>query len=155
MNRIFGRAIDSLHPTFTQLVSMAPVNVSSLPKVMPTAGVYLFSEGRRHMYVGRSKELRGRIQRHSRPGAKENMATFAFLLARRSTRLLRASYRAEGSRSHLLQNPVFRAAFAKAKIRIRKMDVRFVGEGRPVQQALLEICAAVALKTPYNDFETH
>ena len=82
------------------------------------------------------------------------MATFAFLLARRSTRRLRASDRAEGSRSHLLKDRVFRAAFAKAKMRIREMDVRFVGEGRPVRQALLEIYAAVALKT-HNDFETH
>ena len=33
--------------------------------------------------------------------------------------------------------------------------IRFVEENDPVRQALLEIYAAVALKTPYNDFDTH
>jgi hypothetical protein len=35
------------------------------------------------------------------------------------------------------------------------MDIRFVEENDPLRQALLEIYAAVALCTPYNDFETH
>jgi hypothetical protein len=35
------------------------------------------------------------------------------------------------------------------------MDVRFVEEPDPICQALLEIYSAVALQTPYNDFDTH
>ena len=35
------------------------------------------------------------------------------------------------------------------------MDIRFVGEGDPLQQALLELCVAIALGTPHNDFYTH
>ena len=83
------------------------------------------------------------------------MAAFAFRLAREVTGKLDACYRKEGSRDALMQDPAFRRAFDTAKARIRKMDVRFVEETDPVRQAILEIYAAVALNTRYNDFDTH
>ena len=46
-------------------------------------------------------------------------------------------------------------AFEQAKDRIRQMYVRYVEESDPIRQCLLEIYAAVALDTPYNDFSTH
>ena len=58
-------------------------------------------------------------------------------------------------RSELLKNPEFRAVFVQAKADIASMDLRFVEEEDPTRQALLEIYAAVALGTPYNDFDTH
>jgi hypothetical protein len=35
------------------------------------------------------------------------------------------------------------------------MDIRYVEEEKPVNQALLEIYVAVVLDTCYNDFENH
>jgi hypothetical protein len=35
------------------------------------------------------------------------------------------------------------------------MDLRYVVEGDPLRQALLEIYVAVVLETQCNDFETH
>ena len=35
------------------------------------------------------------------------------------------------------------------------MELRYVEEADPLRQTLLEIYVAVALKTPYNDFDTH
>jgi hypothetical protein len=84
-----------------------------------------------------------------------NSAPFAFRLARRTTGQTQASYETEGSRAELERNPVFLKAFTRAKERVRRMDIRFVEENDPLRQALLEIYAAVALCTPYNDFETH
>jgi hypothetical protein len=83
------------------------------------------------------------------------MAAFAFRLAREDTGRVKASYTTEGSRAALYKDPDFRAAFEAAKIRIRGMDIRFVGEDDPLKQTLLEIYTAVALNTPYNDFNTH
>ncbi len=54
-----------------------------------------------------------------------------------------------------MQDPVFSAAFDAAKERIRGMDIRFVGEADPLRQNLLEVYCAVALGTPFNEFETH
>ena len=35
------------------------------------------------------------------------------------------------------------------------VDIRFVSEANGTRQALLEIYAATALRTPYNDFRNH
>ena len=84
------------------------------------------------------------------------MAAFAFRLAREATGFVKPSYKSGNeSRDGLMKNPRFVREFNKAKARIRKMDVRFVGEGDQTRQALLEIYCAVALKAPYNDFNTH
>ena len=83
------------------------------------------------------------------------MAAFAFRLAREETGFLKATYKAEGSRKALVDDPIFRAAFDSAKTRIREMDIRFVAEEDPLRQCVLEVYAAVALRTPFNDFDTH
>ena len=54
-----------------------------------------------------------------------------------------------------MQQPDFSAAFTAAKARIRGMHYRYVEEVEQNRQALLEIYAAVALETKYNDFGTH
>ena len=84
------------------------------------------------------------------------MAAFAFRLAREATGKLKASYRSnDESRVGLMRDPVFAEAFKSAKVRIRGMDFRYVDECDQTRQALLEIYCAVALDTPYNDFNTH
>jgi excinuclease UvrABC nuclease subunit len=136
-------------------MDMEPTAFSTLPRKMPGGGIYLFSDGLQHLYVGRSRNLRSRLGRHCLPGATHRMAAFAFRLAREATGRLKASYTTKGSRADLMENPHFRAAFEAAKTRIQRMDVRFVAEGDPLRQTLLEIYAAVTLATPYNDFNTH
>ena len=54
MNRDFRRLIDSLDPSFRQLVEMEPVRGGELPHDTPQAGIYLFTERGRHLYVGRN-----------------------------------------------------------------------------------------------------
>ena len=122
---------------------------------MPQGGVYLLSEGRRHLYVGRAKDIKVRIRQQSRPAATERGAAFAFRLARQETGKLKATYKTGESRSQLIRDPVFRKAFEQAKARIRKMSVRFVEESDPIRQAVLEIYVATVLRTPHNDFDTH
>jgi predicted GIY-YIG superfamily endonuclease len=154
MDTKFLALVEGLKPLLQRLLEMQPVKPDRLPALMPSAGVYLLSEGGHHLYVGRSNNIRGRIGRHSRPGATHRMAAFAFRLAREVTGNLRASYRkGKGSRAALMEEPEFSTAFTEAKARIRKMDVRFVEESNPTRQALLEIYVAVVLATPYNDFD--
>jgi hypothetical protein len=155
MDARFADVVAKLHPSFERLLAMKPVTCTTLPTNMPRSGIYLLSEGDKHLYVGRSKNIRGRLRAHSGAGAKENVAALAFLIARRATGHLIASYKPEGSRRALMQDERFRGAFEDAKARIREMDVRFVGEPHPESQAILEVYVAVALQTPYNDFDTH
>lgn len=134
---------------------MAPVTTSTLPRRMPASGVYLFTEAARHLYVGRSNRLRSRIRRHGAENAKHNMAAFAFRIAREATGHTDASYKTQGSRRWLVDDPNFARIFLEAKARIRSMEVRFVEEADQLRQALLEMYVAVVLNTPYNDFDTH
>jgi hypothetical protein len=134
---------------------MEPVTIATVPKDAPFECIYLFSEGFRHLYVGRTRHLRQRLRQHSIPGAQHNQAVFAFRLAREMTGQLTAAYNKEGSRLALSSDGEFAPAFLEAKRRIREMHVRYVEERDPLRQALLEIYVAVVLKTPYNDFNTH
>lgn len=152
----FVAAVEALAPKLERLLSMPPLKFGSLPRDMPTSGIYLFSESDCHLYVGRSNVLRKRYGRHCLPGATHRQAAFAFQLARETTGNLTASYRpGNGSRKGLMQNLDFAEAFKNAKARIRGMEYRYIEELDQNRQALLEIYCAVVLGTPYNDFGTH
>ncbi len=156
MDQQFISYIEALKPKLMHLLEMTPVTPEILPGLMPEKGIYLLSEGEHHLYVGRSNNIRQRIARHSNRGATHRIAAFAFRLAREATGNRKATYKkGEGSRAALMENPMFVDAFSSAKERIRKMNLRFVEEVDPVQQALLEIYVAVVLDTPYNDFDNH
>jgi hypothetical protein len=152
MNEIFRQHVERLEPMFQTLLSMPAYKLTTLPRQMPSAGVYLLSEGDQHLYVGRSRNIRRRLSNHC--SSDHRMAAFAFLLAREETGLLRATYTPEGSRAHLMTQPDFQAAFVRSSERIRNMDIRYVEESDPVRQALLEVYVAIALGTKFNKFET-
>ena len=156
MDSKFVAHVSALRPKLDELLSMNPVTPVTLPSKMPARGVYLLSEGDKHLYVGRSNEIRARLGRHSKVGATHRQAAFAFRLARLATGNIKPTYKkGEGSRAALMEVPEFVAAFDHAKARIRAMDVRFVEETDPVRQALLEIYVAETLETPFNDFDNH
>jgi hypothetical protein len=151
----FLDAVEALHGKFERLNHMAPVQPDKLPTNAPSQGIYLFSEGARPMYVGRTRNLQRRVGNHCGAGARENQAVFAFKLAREAAGKPKAAYTSDGSRSALMNDPAFAAAFKEAKQRVRRMDLRYVEEADPLRQALLEMYVAVILKAPYNDFDTH
>lgn len=75
MNTRFARFGESLEPSFQRLVKMQPISAARLPRIMPERGVYLFSDGTTHLYVGRSNNIRRRIGLHCRPGSQHNLRT--------------------------------------------------------------------------------
>lgn len=155
MNEQFRTFVEGLHPKFEKLMTMEPVVDGRLPKIMPGSGIYLFSEGDAHLYIGRTRNLRRRYGQHCRPSSKHNHAPFAFKLAKKALGIGKASYRpGEGSRNGLSENAEFALAFSQSLARIRAMEFRFVEETDPTAQCLLEVYASVALQTPHNDFET-
>ena len=155
MHEHFRQYTESLQPSFEALLQSAPFTFCSLPKNLPKAGVYLFTEGDNHLYVGRTNGLRKRLQQHCRPGSAHNSAPFAFRLAREARNVMKATYKTEGSRAQLIKEAAFAEAFTAAKGRLRAMHVRVVEESNPLRQALLEMYVAVVLEAPYNDFDNH
>jgi len=112
MNGVFRQYVEQLHGKYEALLEMSPVTLAALPKVMPASGVYLFSEGSRHLYVGRSRRLRSRLRYHC--GMADD-APFAFKLAREATGHPKATYVTKGSRIALLDDHVFGAAFLQSR----------------------------------------
>lgn len=74
MDPRFVPYLEDLHPKLQALLSMMPATPISLPRGMCKRGVYLLSEGEKHLYVGRSNYISKRLARHSRPGATHRMA---------------------------------------------------------------------------------
>lgn len=156
MHPKFAEVVESLHASFEELIAMTPSSSGQLPRDMPLSGIYLFSEAGENLYVGRSRNMRRRYGLHTRPSAQHNQASFGFLLAREAIGMTGASYKpGRTSRSGLSENPIFVKEFTQAKLRVRKMEYRFVEETDPTRQALLEIYCAVVLGTFYNNFGTH
>jgi hypothetical protein len=155
MHGAFRQLLVELEPKRRQLLAMPPVTRDRLPNGMPLKGVYLFSEADRHLYVGRSNSLRKRIGLHCRDSARENMASFAFRLAKEQCGVGSATYRKGLGRAEVVLREDVARAFAAAKRRIRGMCLRFVEETDAVRQMLLEAYVAVIHKTPYNDFDNH
>jgi hypothetical protein len=153
----FASLVEQLDHKHQALLAAEGFNYDSLPpsRVIPARGVYLFTENSRHLYVGRTNRIRKRLSGHCRPSGSHFTATFAFRIAREQTGNITATYSTAGSRAQLVQDPAFSAAFIAAKERLRAMEIRFVEESDPVQQALLEIYVATVLETPYNDFDNH
>ncbi|MNU65202.1 GIY-YIG catalytic domain protein [compost metagenome] len=155
MHDTFRTFTENLHPKFEALMRMAPAK-GVLPYEVRGSGIYLFSEEGRHLYVGRTRDVRRRYGQHSRPSSKHNTAPFAFKLAREATGILLADYTAGGrGRVALSAEAEFSAAFATALARVRNMEFRFVEEPDPTRQCLLEVYVSVVHSTPYNDFDTH
>ena len=66
MNEKFRLVVESLQPKLEELLAMAPIQPTALPGTMPQAGVYLLSEGEKHLYVGRSGSMRAPTEPLSR-----------------------------------------------------------------------------------------
>jgi len=153
MDEKFKALIEGLHRKYDDLMSMSPLTIGTVPSGCPVGGVYLFTENQVHLYAGRTKRsIKKRLKYHV---CKADDCPFAWHLAREQTGKTQASYGIKGSRRDLLAQEDFRQAYEGAKNRIRKMEVRYVGESDPLKQALLEIYIAVVSGAKFNDFDTH
>ena len=151
----FGRYVDPLPGLLERLLACPPFVYAERPRVPDRGGVYLFTEGEQHLYVGRTGKLRQRLGQHCRPSSGHNSAPFTFLLTREVTGRMSATYRAGEGRDELMNEPVFRRAFKEQNARVNRMLIRYVEEGNPNRQMLLEVYVAVVLPTRYNDFDNH
>jgi hypothetical protein len=156
MNETFRQHIEALHPALERLAASAPFKFADLAKQnLPSRGIYLFTEGGRHLYVGRSDSIANRLRLHCRPSAMHNQASFAFRLAREICGVGKASYTAKDARAIQVAAEPLKSTFSGQKARLREMDIRVVEEADANRQALLEMYVSIAFGTPYNDFNNH
>jgi hypothetical protein len=144
-------------------------------------GIYLFSEGEQHFYVGRTsvtarsrragntdgRSFGGRYGEHVRDSSPPGSAAFAARMAAKVARdgglrdlppdkqWWEARKKDLDGRTQAEQ--VMLDAFAAAKVRIRGMQVRVLpldDDGRGVRSTLVELYVHAQFGTPYNDFST-
>jgi excinuclease UvrABC nuclease subunit len=153
MNRQFLSYVNKLPKLIKKLKKSELINRTNLSHV-PKKGVYVFYSDGRPAYVGRSNDMKARIQKHSRPSSGHNSATFAFLLAKEKADELGINTKME--RKVLEKELSFQPLYYEAKIKVSNMPVRVVDIDDQVLQALFEVYASLELKTTkYNDFSTH
>jgi hypothetical protein len=146
--------LKKLESNFNLLMEMPPIKVGGpLPADVPECAIYVLSgidNGEyRVLYVGRTDRLKRRLRYHHGPGSDANAASFAFLLAREATGMLKEK------RAAWLADRNFMNEFIRAKTVIREMDLRYFEETDAVGQALLEIFTAVATDAKHNSFKNH
>ena len=151
----FGDIIGDLDASFRRLLACDPITFDARPRQLPTAVVYLFSERSRPFYVGRSNKFNKRLGQHCNHGSQTNQASLAFRLACDEIQHVRIKYKKGSSSAEALRNvPGLAEAFARTKLRMRSMEIRYVEEIDQVRQGMLEMYVALALGTKH-DFGTH
>ncbi|MDP2919699.1 MAG: GIY-YIG nuclease family protein [Dehalococcoidia bacterium] len=118
-------------------------------------GIYVFYENDNPIYVGRSKNIRNRLDQHCRNSSDHNSAPFAFNLAKEKYGL--KFDKTDGmSRKQLSTLPAFDKLFTLEKERVSRMKIRYIEVPDPHVQTIFEVYVALMLETTkYNDFDTH
>ena len=152
MNNEFRALVDELPGLLKRLLNSSLRPWSDLGS-LPRRGIYVFFENGRPIYVGRTNRMKERIKEHGRSSSGHNSATFAFNLAKEAAK--RKGIDINKDRNQLEKGPDFSNLFREARERVSRMSVRVIEIDDPIVQTLFEVYASIALKTPYNDFETH
>ena len=154
MNAQFKQYIDQLPILMEQLKNSKQITIDNLQTV-PAKGIYVFYEKTNPLYVGRSNNMKVRIQSHSRPGSRHGSATFAFILAKEKAGADNKGINTKDERKVLENNDEFKTLYKEAKERVSNMAIRVVSIEDQILQTLFEVYAAIELKTKYNEFGTH
>ncbi len=149
----FKELTDKLPTLLKQLID-SPLRPCNHLGNVPAHGIYVFYEQGTPIYVGRSNRMKARIQEHKRPSSTHNSASFAFNLARDLAKEQGVNTDII-TRENLENDPCFKKFFSEAKERVSQMSVRYIEIDDSVLQSVFEIYCHLALKTEYNDFDTH
>jgi predicted GIY-YIG superfamily endonuclease len=147
----FEKYIEALPGLFTKLNEASPCTYSAT-KLPARPAVYVFIENEKVVRVGRTKNLKRRIQNHLTP--RHNSSPFAFKQAC-SELGCKPSYRKAGSRTQLEQDPVFKMNFEKQIARLKSMNIKYVEVESQIEQYLLELYACLAYDLNLDEFDTH
>ena len=147
----FEQYLHAVHQAYSELMSAPLGPALEQPDIPTTGGIYVFYELGQPVYVGRTRNLRRRLRQHSHRGSTHYSASFAFLIARRQADLPKVPRMTRQQVAEQLDS-----LFSLCRQRVGCMQVRWVREEDPVIQSLLEVYAAVTLRTTehYNSFQT-
>ena len=169
---VFKEPIGRFEELLKQLRKCHPLRLETKPerdvlrkkveKQIPSCkGIYVFYEGEKPLYVGRTDQMADRLLSHTRkPNANgRSSATFALIFAKY-----------EFKKAHSVRHDLFSKELAReltdhsaekmelwkeAVKRVKRMSVRVVEVIHPHEQAVFEVYAHEKLATPFNSFVNH
>lgn len=108
MNKQFAHCVGKVASMYDALVSAAPLPMRGGPSHSAAGGIYVLYEDGKALHVGRTRNLRRRLQGHC--SLSHYQASFAFKRARDVTGR-KADYKSGNSRLVLSQDADFRPIF--------------------------------------------
>jgi len=148
----FHNAVARMPELFEQLLSCELLEMKARPNWRGLPAIYVFYDAAGEpCHTGRTRNLQGRVRAHT--ADSHNSASFAFKSARQVLNL-NATYKPEGSRAHLMSDPVFKAEFDRQRGAIGQMKLRYVEIECPIEQHLFELYVALRLGTSLTEFTT-
>ncbi len=123
---------------------------------IPQKGIYVLFDKNKPIYVGRSNNIKRRLNEHSNEGSDRYSATFAFRLALKEyERKYRKSVKGV-RRQDLEKDHEFAFEFKEAKSRVAEMGIKVIDIDDQITQTIFEVYAAMKLGTlEYNSFDNH
>lgn len=150
-NPSFDNYLRLVYQAYEDLLEAPLCPVTESSPIPVKGGVYVFYEGGKPIYVGRTRNLRRRLGQHHRLNSSHYSASFAFLLAREKAALPKEPKMTRAETAKQLDS-----LFSLCRQRVSCMQVRWVHAEDSIVQSLLEVYAALALRTTdrYNSFRT-
>jgi predicted GIY-YIG superfamily endonuclease len=135
-----------------EMIDLEPVVKENLPN---SPGIYVFYKSGEPIYVGRTDNIRKRIQMHLRPSSKRDTATFAFNLAKIDYFERYGNHKI--SRATLEKNEEFNQLFIEKKCYLSTCVFKFIIIENDILQTMLEPYIAYKLGTYpiLNIFDNH
>lgn len=118
------------------------------------AGIYVFYQNDKPIYVGRANNIRKRIQSHTRKSSGSESASFAFNLAKKDYAKMREITE---KRKELMEIEEFIEIFRTHKLNLTDVEFRCISIENDILQTMFEPYLAFKLGTyPVNNtFENH
>jgi len=149
MNERFKELTDRMPLRLRSLLEQPLIAIDDIGITqVPQKGVYVFFEGNKPIYVGRSNRMKKRLREHSQRSSDHYSATLAFKMVKQKKERTQTN-------EQLMKNSDFVKEFEAAKCRIARAKIRFIEIEDQIEQAMFEIYASLELGTELNDFGTH
>ena len=147
MNEELRSLLAQMEPLLDTLKACSPETFTTRKK-LPEAGIYVFYEKGKALYVGRAGKgtVQKRLGNHSLPGSRAFEAPLAVRLVKEHI-----GEEAKGLSAKKI-GETYPCEFTRQKKRVREMEVRAVEIKDCTTRAAFEIYSALALGTPHNDF---
>lgn len=152
MNDAFKQHLGNLLCNYEALMAAPVLPIRERSRFKDRAGIYLLIFEGKYDYVGRTRNLRQRLQSHLT--ANPNAASYALKRVRRAHQL-EASYKPNMSREFITREEPWRGYFLEEIENIRRMDFQFLDLPDKVDQYLLELYATMELGLELSGFDTH